>query len=180
MRIIAGKYKKSKIYTIEGLSTRPVMDRIKETIFNILVHRFSIIDTEVLDLYAGSGSLGLEALSRGAKNITFVEKSKEAVDILKKNIEKLNCKEQCIVKHSSVELFLENAIGKYNLIFCDPPFSITDPTYILNMILQKDIVFDDSIIIFRTEEKNTFNFDKYDVLIEKNIGRSKIYFLRKK
>lgn len=180
MRIIAGKYKKSKIFTIEGLGTRPVMDRIKETIFNIMMHRFSIIDTEVLDLYAGSGSLGLEALSRGAKSITFVEKSKEAVDILKKNIEKLNCKEHCIVKHSSVELFLENSNGQYNIIFCDPPFNIADPIYILNMILKKDIVFDDSIVIFRTEEKNTFSFDNYDVLIEKNIGRSKIYFLRKK
>ena len=84
MRILAGKYKSKKIQTINNSNTRPMMSKVREAIFNSL--QFLIEDKEVLDLYAGSGSLGIEAISRGAKFVTFVEKSKECIDVLNKNL----------------------------------------------------------------------------------------------
>ena len=84
MRVLAGKYKSKKIQTINNSNTRPMMSKVREAIFNSI--QFLIDDKDVLDLYAGSGSLGIEALSRGAKFVTFVEKSKECIEILNKNL----------------------------------------------------------------------------------------------
>jgi 16S rRNA (guanine966-N2)-methyltransferase len=179
MRIIAGKYKRRIIRTIEGTDTRPVMDRIKESIFNILVHRFSIVDSEVLDLFAGSGAFGLEALSRGAKSATFVEKSFEAVKYLQENITNLKCADDSSIKNTSVEHFLETNKKKFDLIFCDPPFKMENPMDVLQNIRKYNALSEDSLIIFRSEEKNTFIFEGFEVVLEKVFGRNIVYFLRK-
>ncbi len=179
MRIIAGKFKRRTIRTIEGLETRPVMDRIKESIFNILIHRYSIADKSVLDLFAGSGSFGLEALSRGAGNVTFVEKSNEAAKYLNENIKKLECAAECTVRNMSVESFLERNKNRYDLIFCDPPFKMENPQSILSALLKSEGMHSDSMLIFRSEEKNFFEFSGYEILIEKIFGRNIVYFLRK-
>ena len=178
MRIIAGKYKGRTISTIEGDETRPVMDRIKETIFNILIHRYSIINIEVLDLFAGSGSFGLESLSRGAKQITFVEKSAEAIKYLQSNINKLKCNNQCLVKNMSVDSFLENNKKRFDLVFCDPPFKMTNPLDTIYRICKNNILSEESILIFRSESKSTFTFDNLKVEIEKVFGRNVVYFLK--
>jgi 16S rRNA (guanine966-N2)-methyltransferase len=178
MRIIAGKYKGRTISTIEGNETRPVMDRIKETIFNILAHRYSLIDIAVLDLFAGSGSFGLEALSRGAKEITFVEKSEETIKYLQSNINKLRCNDQCVIKNMSVKFFLENNKKNFDVVFYDPPFKMINPIEIINQIYQNNILSEESILIFRSEKKNTFSFDNFKIEIEKVFGRNIVYFLR--
>ena len=179
MRIIAGKFKRRQIRTIDGMDTRPVTDRIKESIFNVLVHRFSIIDTEVLDLFAGSGAFGLEALSRGAKSVTFVEKSAEAVKYLQENISNLKCSEDCSVKNINVEYFFEKNRKKYDLIFCDPPFKMENPLDIIKKILENSIASEDSLLIFRSEGKNAFTFTGVEIVLEKTFGRNIVYFLRK-
>jgi 16S rRNA (guanine966-N2)-methyltransferase len=178
MRIIAGKYKGRTISTIEGNETRPVMDRIKETIFNILIHRYSVIDIEVLDLFAGSGSFGLESLSRGAKQVTFVEKSTEAIKYLQSNINKLKCNDQCLIKNMSVDSFLGNSNKRFDLVFYDPPFKMINPLGTINRICQNNILSEESILIFRSERKSTFTFDNLKVEIEKVFGRNVVYFLR--
>ena len=86
MRIISGKARGTKLYTLEGTNTRPTLDRVKESIFNII--QSEIDGAQVLDLFAGSGAIGLECLSRGAEKAVLCDKSKEAIDIIKKNIEK--------------------------------------------------------------------------------------------
>ena len=96
MRIIGGKARGTKLYTLEGITTRPTLDRVKESIFNIVQNE--IKDSVVLDLFAGSGAIGLEMLSRGAKRVVLCDKSKEAIEIIKKNIEKTHMNE-------SVELY---------------------------------------------------------------------------
>ena len=179
MRIIAGKFKSRTIRTIESMDTRPVMDRIKESIFNILVHNYSIIDAEVLDLFAGSGSFGLEALSRGAALVTFVEKSPEAIKYLKENISKLKCDNECVVKSGSVEQFLAGNKKEFDLIFCDPPFKMENPLEIVKLILKYNALSDNSILVFRSEDKNSFEFDGYELIMEKVYGRNIVYFLRK-
>ena len=86
MRIISGKARGTKLYTLEGLTTRPTLDRVKESIFNIIQSK--IQDSTVLDLFAGSGAIGLEMVSRGASKAILCDKSKDAMEIIEKNIEK--------------------------------------------------------------------------------------------
>ena len=107
MRILAGKYKSKKIQTINNSNTRPMMSKVREAIFNSL--QFLIEDKEVLDLYAGSGSLGIEAISRGAKFVTFVEKSKECIDVLNKNLKELDI--NFIITNTAVETFIKSSIN---------------------------------------------------------------------
>ena len=101
MRIIAGKLKGTALYLPQNKSTRPLKDRAKENIFNLLTHSnkisFQLNESNILDLYAGTGSFGLECLSRQAKSVCFVEKAKDAIKILEKNIEKLNLKEKTYI-----------------------------------------------------------------------------------
>ena len=120
MRVLAGIYKSKKIETINNADTRPMMSKVREAIFNSI--QFMVEDKDVLDLYSGSGSLGIEALSRGANYVTFVELSKECILILKKNVE--NMSSNLSIVNSPVNSFIQNSINKYDLIFYDPPFEL--------------------------------------------------------
>ena len=96
MRIISGKNRGRQLKTLEGMNTRPTSDRVKESLFNIIYSK--ILDAKVLDLFAGSGALGLESISRGAKLCVFVDNSREAIAVIKKNIELCNAKEKAEIK----------------------------------------------------------------------------------
>lgn len=124
MRIIAGKYRRRLLSTVHDLSIRPTTDRAKQTIFDILTNRLDFGGIDVLDLFAGSGSLGLEALSRGAKSVTFVEKVRTSIAALEKNIAAIGCGDQVTIHPADVFWFLKNAHRKYDLIFADPPFNL--------------------------------------------------------
>ena len=95
MRIISGKAKGTKLYTLEGMNTRPTLDRVKESIFNIM--QGEIEDAKVLDLFAGSGAIGIEFLSRGAEKVYFCDKSPKAVDMIKKNLDKTKLKDKATI-----------------------------------------------------------------------------------
>ena len=120
MRVLAGIYKSKKIETINSSDTRPMMSKVREAIFNSI--QFMIEGKDILDLYCGSGSLGIEALSRGANYVTFVDFSKECTLILKKNVESMS--NNLSIVNSSVNSFIKNSINKYQLIFYDPPFEL--------------------------------------------------------
>ena len=132
MRIIAGKYKGIKLYAPINKKTRPLKDMVRESIFNFLIHSnkisFELTRSNILDLYSGTGSFGLECLSRESNKVFFVEKEKEAINILKKNIEKLKVEKKTAIFHNFVldvikkrrENFLSNIM--FDLIFFDPPF----------------------------------------------------------
>ena len=105
MRIISGKARGTKLYTLEGTNTRPTLDRVKESIFNIIQNE--IEDATVLDLFAGSGAIGLECLSRGAKKAVLCDKSKEAIQIIKRNIEKTHMEEKAQIINADYENCLE-------------------------------------------------------------------------
>ena len=113
MRVLAGKYKSKKIQTINNSNTRPMMSKVREAIFNSI--QFLIDDKDVLDLYAGSGSLGIEALSRGAKFVTFVEKSKDCIEILNKNLKEFE--NNFIITSSPVDTFIKSSINTYDIVF---------------------------------------------------------------
>ena len=119
------------LYLPENKSTRPLKDLARESIFNLLSHSnkisFKLEKSNILDLYAGTGSFGLECISRNAKNVFFVENKKEAIKTLEKNIKKLNVSKNTQIMSCDVFKFLKerkNSQTKFDLIFCDPPFKI--------------------------------------------------------
>ena len=177
MRVLAGIYKSKKIATINSSKTRPMMSKVREAIFNSI--QFTIEEKDVLDLYSGSGSLGIEALSRGANYVTFVEISKECILILKKNVEYLS--NNLSIVTSPVKSFIENSINKYHLIFYDPPFEL-DVSQVNEEILIIENILDDSglLIVHRHKSSENIKFSKnYELHREKNYGQSKILILRR-
>lgn len=124
MRIIAGQHRGRNLVTVRDLSVRPTTDRAKQTIFDILSNRLDFDGIEVLDLFAGSGSLGLEAISRGARQATFIDKSPQSLDALEANVRTLGCSEQCISYAADVFWYLKNARRAFDLVFVDPPYRL--------------------------------------------------------
>jgi|TARA_B100001094_G_C18048277_1_gene728641 16S rRNA (guanine966-N2)-methyltransferase len=182
MRIISGKLKGRSINFLKNSITRPLKDSVKENIFNILKHS-NLIDvvienSNILDLYSGIGSFGLESISRGAKNVTFVEQNKSAANILEKNIIHLDVSGHTTIINSKVENFLKNnENGKFNIFFLDPPFSDKKFTQNLNLIKKSKIYKVKHIIIIHRERKSKDNFHNFlKMIATKQYGRSKIIF----
>lgn len=121
MRIVAGKYKGHHLASFQASHIRPTTDRVKETLFNIW--QADIEGARVLDLFSGTGNLGIEALSRGAREVTFVDKNRKSIDILKKNIEKLRIDEPHKIVMKDALGFLKLESEPYDLILIDPPFT---------------------------------------------------------
>jgi 16S rRNA (guanine966-N2)-methyltransferase len=122
MRIITGEYKGRNILTVRDMSVRPATDRVRQTIFNMLATRIDLEGTAVLDLFAGSGSLGLECLSRGAAHATFVEMGTDAAGFIEKNIEQFGCTDRSEVLEIDAMSFIGLRRGPYDLVFADPPY----------------------------------------------------------
>ena len=184
MRIIAGDYKGRKIFEPLDKETRPLKDLTKESIFNILEHSKNggifIKKSYVLDIFSGTGSFGLECISRGASKVYFIELHKPSIKILTKNIEKLDCEKK-------VKLFSENVFNlkkinkirenKFNLIFLDPPYKEKNITLLLNEINEMKILIDEGIIVLHRHKRSNDNFDnKFKILRTENYGISKIIF----
>ncbi len=180
MRIISGSLKGKKINYLKNINTRPLKDSVKENIFNILKHS-NFIDTKIenaniLDLYSGVGSFGIECLSRGAEKVTFIEKDDYAVNILKRNLIYLSLLNKAVIVKDSVKNFLNAELKqKYQFFFFDPPFA--DNNFIENLKIIKQIkIFEtNNTIIIHREKKTIDNFqDLINVKSVKNYGRSKI------
>ena len=154
MRIITGKARGTKLFTLEGNNTRPTSERAKEAVFSML--SFDIEGRDVLDLYAGSGQMGLEAISRYAKSATFVDNSKEAVDIINKNILKTKLLDGSHVIKCDVNDFLKRARGQYDIVFIDPPYALRGVCPALEIMLQKNLLKQTSIVVCESEEANIF------------------------
>lgn len=120
MRVIAGKAKGHKLKTVEGLQTRPTTDRMKETLFNVI--SFDLPQCRFLDLFAGSGAIGIEALSRGAKNCVFVENSKEACHMIDENLKHTKLQNAVILQKDVLDALLFLKRQKFDIIFLDPPY----------------------------------------------------------
>ena len=180
MRVISGKFKKKEILLPDQNFTRPLRDYVKENIFNLLTHskliNFNFQNSLILDLFSGSGSFGLECLSRGSEKIFFCEKEKDVLNILKKNIYNFSVKDQSKIFFMDVlKINFKNEFKhEINLIFLDPPFKYTN----LEKLFEKLKIFSsNTLIIFHIEKGNLFNFNIYlDVLIYKIYGRSVIVF----
>ena len=182
MRIISGKLKGKNISFLKSSTTRPLKDSVKESIFNIITHskllNIGLDNSNILDLYSGFGSFGLECISRGAKKITFVEKNEMVVKTLKKNLLNLGIKKKATIVVDHINNFLKHKLyEKYEIIFLDPPFSNSYFLKELELIKHKKNYKKDHVIIIHRERKSFDNFkDVFNTIIVKNYGRSKIIF----
>ena len=182
MRIISGTLKGKSINFLKNSITRPLKDSVKENIFNILKHS-NLIDvvienSNILDLYSGVGSFGLESISRGAKNVTFVEQDKNASNILEQNIFHLGVSSNTNIINNKVDSFLENnKKEKFNIFFLDPPFSDKKFIQDLDLIKKNKIYEVKHIIVIHRERKSKDNFHNFlKIITTKHYARSKIIF----
>lgn len=120
MRVIAGEFRSRVLTAPRGMATRPTSDRLRETLFNVLAPR--IAGARFLDLYAGSGAVGIEALSRGAAEVVFVERAASAVKVLRENLKNLGIVERARVQTAAAVTFLRSGMGMFDVIFLDPPY----------------------------------------------------------
>jgi len=181
MRIISGKYKSRPVKAPNSKFTRPTTDMVKESIFNMLQNNINFSGVKVLDIYAGSGSLGLEALSRGAESVHFVEKNFTVFKVLLGNLKSLNVEDSCrIFKRSALKFSESTDHEKYDLIFADPPFFKDDIHQVYRNIIDGNFVSDNGIFIIersiQTEEKDIQAFGQEPL---KKIGDSLIYWYEK-
>jgi 16S rRNA (guanine966-N2)-methyltransferase len=181
MRIIGGKLKGKKLFFINSTITRPIRDMVKEGIFNIITHsnllNIELNKSDVLDLYSGIGSFGIECISREAKSVTFVEDNRNTLMTLKKNLKYLSLKSNVslIPEKINIEKF-ENS-KKFDIIFLDPPFADNDYLKNLSLIKKKKIFKNNHIIIIHRETNKIDELgETIKIILTKKYGRSKIIF----
>ena len=183
MRIISGKYRGKKILQPKDEATRPLKDLTKESIFNIIAHsnKFNVVleDSNILDLFSGVGSFGLECLSRGSAKLTFVENYKEVLIILKKNISSLHYEKEAIVVEKDIleTLDYKNFKEKFDIIFMDPPYKEKSLNLMLLQILNSKILNNEGVIIIHRQKNEEDSFPKeFRIIEEKIYGISKVIF----
>ena len=183
MRIISGTMRGTKLFTLEGENTRPTLDRVKEALFSKINEK--LFSATVLDLFSGSGSLGLEALSRGAQKVIMCDSSRDAIKIIKQNIEKTRTTDKitllnCDFKKAISEIKKTNNI-QFDIVFLDPPYDSNFATQSVNIIMQNKLLKDDGIIIIETDDKdkiiNNLDYDNINIYDVKKYGRAYLFFL---
>lgn len=182
MRIIGGNFKGKKLIPPGDKNTRPLRDLVKESIFNLIEHsnKFDTVieNSKVLDLFSGSGSFGVECISRNANKVTFVENYKEALEVLKNNISKLKIQNKCdVIAENCFNYFNPNKIfdEKFDLIFIDPPYREKKINLIIDEIKEKMILNSKGILIIHRHKKDNIKIsNKFRILDERNYGISKI------
>lgn len=172
MRVISGLYKSIKLSTLEGMTTRPTTDKVKENLFNMI----SCEDKIVLDLFGGSGGLGIEALSRGALHATFIDGSAKAIKIIHENVKK------CDIPSSKCDIYRNDFLRalkifskketKFDIVFLDPPYKKGLIDIALSNLVSLNLLNDNSIIICEYPIDDTINYDKniFNIYKEKKYG----------
>jgi len=181
MRVIAGLYKGRKLESSKDLSIRPTTDRVKEYIFNILQNFPQ--DKVILDIFSGSGSLGIEALSRGAASVIFVEKAVSSINILKRNLAKLNLsRDRYRIVNSDAIDYVKKAGGDIGLCFMDPPYIYPPIQELINQFYSKKLLEAGGVLVVEHEISNPVEKENslYRIFSQKKISRSLISFFEEK
>ena len=186
MRIIAGSCKGRPILAPKGMDTRPTLDRVKESLFGII--QFQLYGKTVLDLFAGSGNLGLEALSRGAGYALLCDNSREAVEIIRKNADKTHLSPKCNIKLSDA-LSLLSGLGssadeKFDMVFLDPPYASGLVPKCLDILYERELLTHDAVVVCETaRESDPFGTDeklndRYEILKKSIYGAARVTFVQ--
>ncbi|MBA4367052.1 MAG: 16S rRNA (guanine(966)-N(2))-methyltransferase RsmD [Desulfobacterium sp.] len=181
LRVISGNQRGRKLLTVKGLSTRPTADRMRESLFNILSSR--VIGSHILDLFAGTGALGIEALSRGATSAVFIDNEKTALSIIERNIEICGLGEQSRVLKWNIAINLKCLKGrmpKFDIVFMDPPYDHGFVQKALTNLYQSNSVTNGSIVVVEhsPEEQVPENFFGFEMTDQRRYGRTCFSFLR--
>ena len=180
MRVISGKYKGRKLFSPNGDRVRPTTDRIKESIFNILVSKDVLGDAFVLDLFCGTGSLGIEALSRGPERAVFVDIDLESLELTKKNLQHIKAgNDEFETYHADYKLAIRKLEGKvFDVIFLDPPYAKDNYLDCLDLIIQSQILSKNGIIVFEHAPSQCLqNKEERYIIDTRNMGKTRVSFL---
>ncbi len=173
MRIIAGRAGGLKLKSLKGKDVRPTLDRVKESMFNIIA--FDLPGAEVLDLFSGFGSLGIEALSRGAAKSDFVEINKAHLKVIEQNLKKAKLFDLAKLYNQDVYLYLKNCSQKYDIIFMDPPYKKDMSAEAIKLIIENDLLKEKGLIISeRAETENVEEYRELKIIKNKKYGNSLI------
>ena len=185
MRIIGGKYRGLKLLPPDSLNIRPTSDRLKESLFSIITsnkYKIHINNSNVLDICSGTGSLGIESLSRGAKSVFFIDKDHRSVKLIYKNIAKLDIDKQIennikIIRDEVIKA-LKNINKIFQIVLIDPPYNTNITEKCLLKLKKFNLIDEGSYIFVESSKTEEFNYDGYQILDIKVHGISKLTILR--
>ena len=181
MRVIAGKYRRTTLYTLQGKSTRPTADRIKETLFNII--NDDVYESDFLDLFAGSGQIGIEALSRYASSVTFVDSKRESADCINANLERCHTPENAeVICGNAINTLKRFPDNSFDIIFMDPPYKSGYEEDILKFLSESDVIRDNGLVITEADINNDFTYTKslnFELVQDKKYKNNRHLILRK-
>ena len=175
MRIVSGKYRGRKLCEFDGDRIRPTADKVRESLFNIIQNR--IVGCDFLDLYCGTGAVGIEALSRNANSVVFNDNSKESLSLLRKNLQKIKADEIYELSCCDAITFLKNTTKKFDIIFIDPPYKQDKEKQSLNFCA--DALKEDGIVIFEDESEWQREVENLVAFDKRKYGRVHLTFFKK-
>ncbi len=175
MRIIAGKFKRRAIRIARGQEVRPTTDRVRQAVFDTLAVRIDFTDLVVLDLFAGSGILGIEALSRGAAHCTFVEQSRPVAYNLTQSLKTLHLEAQTQIVSMDARQFLSQTTTLYDLIFADPPYNFQHHQELLEKIFSHNLLSDIGYMVMEHHKHEDFS-QRAEFLFQKEFGKTVVSF----
>ncbi len=178
MRVISGTARGLKLLAPEGLNTRPTTDRVKESIFNILMPYLPC--ENVLDLFAGSGAMGIEALSRRCSHCTFIEKDSSSFEIIHKNAQKARVLSSSKILKADALEFLRSQKTQFDIIFLDPPYNQGLLAPVFEIIFKNNLLADNGVIVCETEDKGeTVENDNFVCIKQAKYGKTIVSFFKK-
>ncbi len=180
MRIITGSARGTKLVTLEGLETRPTSETVKEAVFSMI--QFELEDRRILDLFSGSGQMGLEALSRGAAKATLIDLNPDAVKIIRQNAQKAKLYDKCVILSSDCRRVMKGISGKekFDIIFIDPPYAAKAIPDILRDLIKYDLIEENGIIICEDDSSKPYELEGLSLRRFAKYGRTYVTVLEKK
>ena len=183
MRIITGRARGTKLNTLEGHNTRPTAERTKEAVFSMI--QFDIADANVLDLFAGSGQMGLEAISRGAACATLVDNEKSAIAVINQNVKKTHFENECVVVQSDFESYLKRVAEreKYDMVFLDPPYASDFLIRALKCLIRYNLLSENATVVCESGTADLFVEEselkeKFDIIKQAKYGVAHVTIMK--
>ncbi|MBI1804125.1 MAG: 16S rRNA (guanine(966)-N(2))-methyltransferase RsmD [Ignavibacteriae bacterium] len=178
MRIITGKYRGRTLRTAKEIDVRPAMDRVKGAIFNMLQNRLGLGGARVLDLFAGIGSLGFEAVSRGAALVVFIDDNRRMLDVIEENAGILGCRDECEIIQDDAFSFIDRTLDEsFDLIFADPPYAYERTSEIPRKIFDRQLLKKNGFLIIEHARRTAFDPSSlYTLKVQKDFGNTRLSF----